>query len=97
MNTRSQKRQIDDAGDDNRPRAHVTRPRAGTLCVGGLLRRAAHHVNVPHGIANDRPRETAHVFDPDGAGGCEPDEQWLAAFERELNSVVAEGGFDTAF
>ena len=34
MNTLSQKRQIDNVGGDYRPRAHVTRPRGRTLCVG---------------------------------------------------------------
>jgi hypothetical protein len=37
------------------------------------------------------------LFDPDGAGACEPDAQWLREFEAELNRVVAEGGFDTPF
>jgi hypothetical protein len=34
MNIHSQKRQNDIVGGDNRPRAHVVRPRGGTLCVG---------------------------------------------------------------
>jgi hypothetical protein len=40
---------------------------------------------------------TSQPFDPDQARACEPDQQWLEEFQRELDRVVSEGGFDTLF